>query len=43
MKREIKNEKATINLNNKNDENCIQYAIPVALNHESFGRNPQNR
>ena len=39
----LKNEKATINPNNKNDDNCIQYAIPVALNHENIGRNPHNR
>ena len=30
----IKNKKLTINLINKNDNKCIQYAVTVALNHE---------
>ena len=32
----IKNKKATINPINKNDNNCFQYAVTVALNHEEI-------
>ena len=32
----IKNKKATINLINKKDNKCFQYAITVALNHEEI-------
>ena len=37
----LKNKKATINPKNKNDVNCFQYAITVALNHQNIGRDPQ--
>ena len=30
----IENKKATINPQNKKDDNCFQYALTVALNHE---------
>ena len=36
----IKNKKATINPRNENNE-CIEYAITAALNHERINRNPQ--
>ena len=35
----LKNKKATINP--ENDDNCIQYASTVALNHQNIGKNPQ--
>ena len=35
-----KNKRATINPKN-NDDNCFQYAITVALNHQNIGRNHQ--
>ena len=34
----LKSKKATINLQNKNDNNCFQYAITVALNHQNIGK-----
>ena len=34
----IKN-KATINLINKKDNKCFQYAVAVVLNHEGIGKN----
>ena len=37
----IKNKKATINLINKKDNKCFQYAVTVALNHEEIGKNPE--
>ena len=37
----LKDKEATINLKNKNDNKCFQYAITVALNHQSIGNNPQ--
>ena len=37
----LKNKKATINPKNKNDDNCFQYAITVALNHQNIRRDPQ--
>ena len=37
----IKNKKATINPKNIDDDNCFQYSIPVALNHQNIGKNPQ--
>ena len=37
---QLKNKRATINPKN-NDDNCFQYAITVALNHQNIGRNPQ--
>ena len=36
----LKNKKATINPKN-NDDNCFQYALTVALNHQNIGKNPQ--
>ena len=38
----LKNEKATINPQSMNDDNCLQYLIPLALDHQSIGRNPQS-
>ena len=32
----IKNKKATINPKNKNDDNCMHYAISIALNYEKI-------
>ena len=37
----IKNKKATINPKNVDDNYCLQYAVPAALDHENIGRNPQ--
>ena len=37
----IKNKKATINLINKKDNKCFQYAIRVALNYEEIKKDPQ--
>ena len=37
----IKNKKATINLINKEDNKCFQYAVTVALNHEEIGKYPE--
>ena len=36
----LKNKKTTINTEN-NDDNCFQYALTVALNHQNIGKNPQ--
>ena len=36
----LENKKATINPKN-NDENCFQYALTVALNHEQIKNDPQ--
>ena len=36
----LKNKKATINPKN-NDDNCFQYALTVALNHQNIVNNPQ--
>ena len=36
----LKNKKATINPEN-NDDNCFQYTLTVALNHQNIGKNPQ--
>ena len=36
----LKINKATINPKN-NDDNCFQYALTVALNHQNIGKNPQ--
>ena len=33
----LKNRKATINPKN-NDDNCFQYALTVALNHQNIGK-----
>ena len=35
----LKNKKATLNPEN-NDDNCFQYALTVALNHQNIGKNP---
>ena len=37
----LKNKKATINTQNENDDNCFQYAITVALNHQNIVRDLQ--
>ena len=37
----LKNKGSTINPKNKNDDNCFQYAITFALNHQNIGRDPQ--
>ena len=36
----LKNEKPTLNPDNY-DDNCLQYALTVALNHQNIGKNPQ--
>ena len=36
----LRNKKVTINLKN-NDDNCFQYALTVALNHQNIGKNSQ--
>ena len=37
----IKNKKWTKDRINKKDEECFQYAVTVALNHEKIGKNPE--
>ena len=37
----IKNKKATINLINKKDNKCFQYAVTVALNYKEIKKDPQ--
>ena len=37
----IRNKAATINPKNKDDSNCFQCAITVALDHQDMGNNPQ--
>ena len=37
----LKSKGATINPKNKNDDNCFQYRITDALNHQNIGRDPQ--
>ena len=37
----LKNKKAAINPKNKNDDNCFQYVITVALSHQNIGRDLQ--
>ena len=39
----MKNKKAKINPKNIDDDNYFQYSIPVALNHQNTGRNPQRK
>ena len=39
----MKNKKATINPKNIDDDNYFQYSIPVALNHQNTGKNPQRK
>ena len=36
----LKNKKATINLQN-NDDNCFQYAVTATLNNQNIENNPQ--
>ena len=36
----LKNKKATVNPKNT-DDNCFQYALPVALNYQNIKKNPQ--
>ena len=36
----INDKKATTNPQN-NDDNCFQYMVTVALNHESIGKHPE--
>ena len=36
----IKNKKTAINSINKKDNNCFQYAITAALNHEEMKKDP---
>ena len=37
----LKNKKATINPQNKNDDRCFQYGLTVALNYEKIKKDPQ--
>ena len=37
----IKNKKVTVNSINKKDNECFQYAVTVALNHEKIKKDPQ--
>ena len=37
----LKNKRATINPENKKDDNCFQYALTVALNHQNIENNAQ--
>ena len=37
----IKNKEAIINLINKKDNKCFQYAETLAVNHEQIGKNPE--
>ena len=37
----IKKKKATINLINKKDNNCFQYSVRIALNHEEINKDLQ--
>ena len=37
----LRNRSATINLKNKDDNNCFEYAITIALNHQNIGNNPE--
>ena len=37
----LRNKGATINLINKNDNNCFQYAITTALNYQNIENNPE--
>ena len=36
----VENKKVTLNPEN-NDDNCFQYALSVALNHQNIGKKPQ--
>ena len=37
----VKDKKAAINLVNRNDDKCFQYAVTIALNHEEIQKDPQ--
>ena len=37
----LKNKKATINLQNKKDDRCSEYAVIVALNNQNIKNNPE--
>ena len=37
----LKNKKATINPKNTKDNNCFQYAITAALNHQNIDNHPK--
>ena len=37
----LENKKTTINLQNKKDDRCFQYAVTVALNYEQIKKDPQ--
>ena len=37
----LRNKRATINLQNYDDNNCFQYAIAVALNHQNIANHPE--
>ena len=37
----IKNKKATINPQNKDDDKCFQYAVTIALNYDKIGDHPE--
>ena len=37
----LRNKRATINLKNTDDNNCFEYAITIALNHQNIGNNPE--
>ena len=37
----LKNKKATIDPKNEDGDNCLQYAVPAALDHKNIGRDPQ--
>ena len=39
----IRNKRATINLKNKDDDNCFQYALTVSLNYQNFENYPEKR
>ena len=39
----IKNKKASMNLIDKNDNKCFQYAVRVSLNHEEIRSNSQGK
>ena len=39
----LRNTRAATNPKNKDDNNCFQYAITIALNHQSIGNNPETK
>ena len=38
---QLKSKRETINPKNEDDDNCFQYSIAVAINHQIIGRNLQ--